>query len=152
MNTYHLKITLAYLISIGITSLLLFSTKFPERKQVKVHTFSEESKKYFQEIAFGSEYGNGWTGYVNGDPIKATNRTSTKFKLESIGSISGVTAADVENNVEVGTLDAVVIEAGKTYSFVNEAGEKGYIYVKAINNSNNNALTAEFEIIVQNKD
>ena len=107
------------------------------------------------DITFG--VGNtGGPSLISPDARTASglNQTSapriTFFKAESITSITGVKAIDVENNIAATTNKTMGITANTVYSFVQDGstGKKGYILVKSISGTGN-ARTAEIEFVVQ---
>ncbi|MCL6266053.1 IPT/TIG domain-containing protein [Flagellimonas myxillae] len=82
-----------------------------------------------------------------GDLLEA-NSSTTKFNSVQITSLDGITSTDVENNIGNDGNSAQIIGVGSVYSFINQAGAKGYIKVNDINGSGNNR-TVFLEILVQ---
>lgn len=76
--------------------------------------------------------------------------STTTFKTDALTDIDAVTSSDVENDVDhtSGSAAFIGISSGSVYSFINEAGAKGYFKVTSITGSGD-ARVANLDVLVQ---
>jgi hypothetical protein len=78
-----------------------------------------------------------------------TNARATTFKATTLTALTNLTATTVNNlDHSTGTVNFLLIEKNKIYSFRNARGAKGYILIKDITNTNENR-EAQIEVMVQ---
>jgi hypothetical protein len=117
-----------------------------------------DAQKAAIDITFGVTTGGSPTiispdareGLTFNNPMGIQASTTT-FKTSALTSIDGVTSSGVENNVNhtSGATATQAITANSVYSYINEAGAKGYFEVVSITGVGD-ARVATLDVLVQN--